>query len=411
MREMHDEILAARERIRGRVRETPVLLSTVLSEVAGAPVMLKCENLQRTGSFKPRGAMNMLATLSPPAAVVTASAGNHAQGVALAASEFGLSATVVMPRTAPIAKQHATAGYGAAVELVDGTLADAIQRAEAIASERGLVFVPPFDHPLIVSGQGTLGLEVLEQEPDVRCVLVPAGGGGLLAGVAAAVKSVRPDVRIVGVQTAAMPGIVRSLEAGAPVAAPAVRTLADGAAVAGPSALTLDLIRRHVDEVVTVSEEAIAQAIVLLMERSRLVVEGAGALTTAAILGGAVTDPGHTVCVVSGGNIDLNVLGRVSARGLVLAGRHRTLTVAAANTPGELARVTSAIAEAGANILEVRHDLVTADLPVAVARITFRLEVADPAAFDHLLRSLMEGGLVAGVATDLSTPAAAETPH
>lgn len=408
---MYDEILKARERIRGRVRETPMLPSTVLSDIVGAPVILKCENLQRTGSFKARGAMNMLGTLDPSQAVVTASAGNHAQGVALAASEHGIRSTVVMPRSAPIAKQRATSGYGAQIELVDGSLADAIERAQEMATTSGLVFVPPYDHPLIVAGQGTLGLEVLEQEPEVECVLVPAGGGGLLAGVAAAVKAMRPDVRVVGVQTAAMPGVACSLEAGAPQAVPAVRSLADGAAVSGPSALTLDLIQRHVDEVVTVTEEAIAQAIVLLMERSRLVVEGAGALTTAAILCGAVIPAGHTVCVVSGGNIDLNVLGRVAARGLVLAGRHRTLTVAAANTPGELARITSAIAAAGANVLEVQHELVTADLPVSVARITFRLELAGPAAFDRLMADLVEAGLVRGTMTDLSTPAAAATPH
>lgn len=417
---VYDEIRAARERIAGRVRFTPMQPSTLQERLAGAPVFLKCENLQRTGSFKLRGAMNMLATLPQDASarggVVAASAGNHAQGVAFAASEFGLPATVVMPRAAPLAKQRATRDYGAEVLLHGDSLAEAIAKAEEIAAERGATFVPPFDHPLIVAGQGTLGLEILDQVPDVETVLVPAGGGGLLAGVAAAVKHARPEVRVIGVQTAAMPGIVRSLEDGVPRALEARRTIADGVAVAGPSELTLDLIRRYVDDVVTVSEERIAEAIVLLVERARIVVEGAGALGTAALLtGGLLTGRlrhlGRTVNVISGGNIDVNLLGRITARGLLLAGRHRTLTVAAANVPGELAMITDALAGAGANVLEVQHELVTRDLPVSVARITFRLEVADDEAYRRMLGALETRGLVPGVKTDLSTPKAASTPH
>jgi len=406
---VYDEILQARERIRGHVRETPILPSVTLGEHIGAPVFLKCENLQRTGSFKARGAMNMLATLPPGASVVAASAGNHAQGVALAASEVGASATVVMPRSTPVSKQRATRGYGAEVVLVPGSLADAIEHAEEMARERGSVFVPPFDHPLVVAGQGTLGLEVIEQVPDVETVLVPAGGGGLLAGVAAAIKATHPAVRVVGVQTAAMPGIVQSLAGGAPRALPAQRTIADGVAVAGPSTLTLDLIERYVDDVVTVAEESIAQAIVLLIERARLVTEGAGALSTAALLAGVASNTGRTVCVVSGGNIDVNVLGRITARALLLEGRHRKLTVAAANVPGELALVTGALAELGVNVLEVTHELVTADLPVSVARITFRIEIAGPEAFDALMSGMVERGLQRGTATDLVTQTAAST--
>lgn len=408
---MYQEIVAAQARIRGRIRETPVVPSTVLSDRVGSSVILKCENLQRTGSFKLRGAMSILATVTPPTAVVAASAGNHAQGVALAATELGHTSTVVMPRGAPIAKQRATAEYGAQVILHGDSLADAIEHAQGIAAERGDLYVPPFDHPLIVAGQGTLGLEVLEQVPDVETVVVPAGGGGLLAGVAAAVKAIRPEVRVVGVQTAAMPGIVQSLAEGAPRAADAQRTIADGAAVAGPSELTLDLIRRHVDEVVTIDEERIAEAIVLLLERARLVVEGAGALATAALMSGLLDAPGRTVSVLSGGNIDVNLLGRIAARGLLLGGRHRTLTVAAANVPGELALVTAALAEAGANVIEVEHELVTKDLPVTVARVTFRLEVAGPEAFEGVVQGLLRSGLVPGVRTDLSTQKAASTPY
>lgn len=409
------EIRAARERIRGRVRETPVLPSTLLSDRLGAPVILKCENLQRTGSFKARGAMNVLASAIEagrvPSGMVAASAGNHAQGVALAAAEHGIPATILMPRDAPLQKQVATRDYGATVVLVDGPLAQAIEEARALASERSMLFVPPFDDAAVVAGQGTLGLELLEQVPDVETVVVPAGGGGLLAGVATAIKAVRPGVRVVGVQTAVMPGIVASLRSGAPVAVEAARTVADGTAVAGPSALTFDLIQRHVDHVIAVPEEAIARAIVLLIERSRLVVEGAGALGVAAVLSGALTgvvpSPGKTAIVLSGGNIDVTALGRIVARGLLLEGRQRTLTVAAANVPGELARITRAMADAGANVIEVRHEIVTPDLPLGVARLTFRLEVTGAEAFEALLDTLEAHGLRKGVATDLATPAAA----
>ena len=411
MEDVRRLILEARERTRDRVRVTPTIPSTALSEIAGAPVFLKCENLQRTGSFKLRGAMNMLATLSEGATVVAASAGNHAQGVALAAAELGLHSIVVMPQTAPVAKQRATKEYGAEIVLVEGALAEAIAHGQQIAAEGAFTFVPPFDHELIVAGQGTLGLEVLDDVADVETVLVPTGGGGLLAGVAAAVKTSRPEVRVIGVQSAAMPGVIRSRAAHAAIQLDAARTIADGAAVAGPSPLTLGLIERYVDDVVAVSEEAIARAVVLLMERARLVVEGAGALSTAAMMTGAVASPGRTVAVVSGGNIDLNVLARLVARGLLLEGRHRTLTVAAANVPGELSLITSGLAAAGANVIEVQHELVTADLPVSVARLTFRLEVKGDDAFDAAVEALLARGLVRGTTTDLSTPSAAATRH
>ncbi|MSQ36141.1 MAG: pyridoxal-phosphate dependent enzyme [Dehalococcoidia bacterium] len=308
---------------------------------------------------------------------------------------------------APLAKREATAGYGASVELVDGPLSMAIDRARALAAERGELFVPPFDDPAVVAGQGTLGLEVLEQAPDLETVLVPAGGGGLLAGVALAVKSRAPQVRVVGVQTAAMPGIVESLRAGEARTVPAARTIADGVAVAGPSALTLELVRRYVDDVVTVSEEAIAAAVVLLLERTRLVVEGAGALGVAALLAGAAAPRGRTVVVLSSGNIDVNLLGRIVERGLLSEGRRRRVTIAAANVPGELARVTQAVASGRGNIIEVQHELVVAELPVGVARVTLRLELAGDAAFAELRASLLAAGLVTGTVTDFATPAAA----
>ncbi len=405
------DVEAALGRIRELVRTTPLWPSRVLSDQLGAPVLLKCENLQRTGSFKPRGASNMLATLDHvPPGVVAASAGNHAQGVALAASLRGIPATVLMPVEAPLAKRQATAGYGAEVVLVDGPLALAIERARALSEQRGLLFMSPFDHPAIVAGQGTVGLELLEQDPELETVLVPAGGGGLLAGVALAVKSLRPRARVIGVQAHAMPGIVASLEAGQPQTAPAARTIADGVAVAGPSALTLSLIERYVDDVVTVSEEEIARAVVFLIERARMVVEGAGALGVAALLSGVARAAGNTVAVLSGGNIDVNLLGRIVERGLLVEGRSRRVTVASANVPGELARITRAVADAGANIIEVDHETVTSDLPVGVARISLRVEVAGDEAFEELIEALLASGLIRAEATDLATPAAASMP-
>ncbi|MBX7110249.1 MAG: threonine ammonia-lyase [Dehalococcoidia bacterium] len=404
------DIEAARGRIREQVRVTPLWPTQSLSERLGVPLSLKCENLQRTGSFKPRGALNMIAATPRPAGVVAGSAGNHAQGVALAASMHQLPATVFMPAEAPIAKRLATEGYGAQVELVEGPLSAAIERARAFAEERGHLFMPPFDHRYVVAGQGTVGLEILEQEPEVETLLVPAGGGGLLAGVALAVKALRPEVRVVGVQTRAMPGIVDSHRLGRRTTVPAVRTIADGVGVAGPSELTLSLIERYVDDLVEVPEDAIARAVVLLIERTKLVVEGAGALGVAALLTGVAEARGRTVAVLSGGNIDINLLDRIVERGLLDEGRRQRLTFAAANVPGELARITNALAAGGANIIEVAHELVVPGLPVGVARITVRLDVAGPEGLTRLEVALLEAGLQRAIETDFATDAAAAMP-
>ena len=400
------DVLAARERIAGHVRPTPLLQSAALWALIGQDVYLKCENLQRTGSFKIRGAHHMLAVRTPRA-VVAASAGNHAQGVALAASERGIPSTVVMPSSAPLAKQRATRGYGAEVILVEGGLSEAITRAQQLASEHGWLFVPPFDAPEVVAGQGTVGLEVLEQLPGATTVLVPAGGGGLLAGVALAIKAQRPDVRVVGVQSAAMPGLIASRAAGAAAAIERARTVADGVAVAGPSALTYRLIERYVDELVAVPEGDIASAVVFLLERARLVVEGAGALGVAALRSGLVRPSGPVAVIVSGGNIDVSLLGRLVQRGLAADGRQRRVTFAAANVPGELALITSIIAGASVNVIEVGHDLTPPDLPVGVARLTLRVEIADDEAYANLSKRLLSAGFAEGLQVDFLTPAAA----
>ncbi|MEZ4502947.1 MAG: threonine ammonia-lyase [Dehalococcoidia bacterium] len=401
-----EDIEAAHRRLESLVRLTPVWPSVELSEPA-SPVLLKLENLQRTGSFKVRGAHNMLGAQDPaPERVVAASAGNHAQGVALAATQRGIASTVVMPATAPLAKRRATAAYGADIELVDGPLSAALERARELSRSNGWLFVPPFDAPEVVAGQGTLGLELIEQVPDLETVLVPAGGGGLLAGVALAVKSRRPEVRVIGVQTDAMPGILASRSAGRATTVEARRTIADGVAVAGPSTLTYDLVQRYVDDLVTVSEDAIASAVVFLIERARLVVEGAGALGVAALRSGAATARGVTVAVLSGGNIDVSLLGRLTERGLVVDGRRRRLTFAAANVPGELEIITSVLAEQRANVIRVEHDLATPDLPVGVARITLNVEADGETAFEAIGDALQAEGFTWNNAGEFVTPAA-----
>ena len=404
-------IEAARERVREFVRLTPTIASQALTDRTGAPVTLKLENLQRTGSFKVRGANNMLASLDVlPPGVVAASAGNHAQAVALAATQRGIASTVVMPASAPAAKQQACRGYGATIELVEGSLAACQTRARELAAERGLLYIPPYDSPEIIAGQGTLGLELLEQEPGLKTILVPAGGGGLLSGVAIAVKSRRPEVRVIGVQSTAMNGIVASLEAGAPVAMLPRDTIADGVAVAGPSELTLGLIERYVDDVVDVDEESIAMAIVFLLERARVVAEGAGALAVAALMSGKVAPSGATAAVISGGNIDVNLLDRLVDRGLVADGRRKRLTVATANVPGELVRISGAMAEARANIVQVEHDLAAPDLPVGVSRITLVIELAQADAYERVREHLIAAGLSEAELTDFQTSAAANRP-
>ncbi len=401
-------IEAARDRIGDFVRITPTIPSELLSEQCGVPVTLKLENLQRTGSFKVRGAANMLSSLGErPAGVIAASAGNHAQAVALAARERQIPATVVMPATAPALKQQACRGYGAAIELVDGGLAVAQERAQQLARERGVIYIPPYDAPEIVSGQGTLGIELLEQVPDAETVIVPAGGGGLLAGVAVAVKERRPAMRVVGVHSRAMNGIVSSLGAHSPLAMLPTQTIADGVAVAGPSHLTLGLIERYVDDVVDLDEEAIASAIVFLLERGRVVAEGAGALSVGALLSGATVAQGPTVAVVSGGNIDVGLLDRLVDRGLVADGRRKWVTFATANVPGELERLSAATARSGANIVRVDHDLAAPDLPVGVARITLLLELTETSHFEQVRAELLASGCLPGDRTDFSTAAAA----
>ncbi|MBF6600671.1 MAG: threonine ammonia-lyase [Dehalococcoidia bacterium] len=399
---MHDvtiaDILAARAQLDGQARRTPLLRSTALSTVCAADVWLKAENLQRAGSFKVRGAINRIAALTAgerARGVIAASAGNHAQGVAVAARAYGVAATIVMPRTTPLAKVEATRAYGADVVL-DGDSYDAARElAQRLADERGLVPIPAYDDPLIVAGQGTVGLEIVDDLPEVETALVPLGGGGLAGGIAVAVKARRPRARVVGVQVAAATGVVRALAAGRPTSIACGPTIADGIAVGGPGPVTFPLLQRYLDDVLVVDEDAVAQAMVLLLERAKLVVEGAGAVGVAALLAGKLDVGGQRVAVVlSGGNVDINMLARVVEHGLMQAGRYFSLTVGVDDKPGQLALLAQLLSGVGANVLSVAHHRFGIALPVGRVQVVLLLEVRDAEHAGEVRRALEAVGFV-----------------
>ena len=389
------EIEAARLLLEGIAVRTPMEESRWLSAVAGGEVRIKAENLQRTGSFKARGAYVRLSRLSEAErarGVVAASAGNHAQGVALAAQLVGTRATVFMPEGAPIPKERATRGYGAEVVFTGTYLEDALVAAREFSERTGAVFIHPFDHEDVIAGQGTVGLEILEQLPEVASVVVPTGGGGLLAGVALAVKAVRPDVRVVGVQAkdaAAYPG---SLEAGRPTPLEQMRTMADGIAVGRPGDLTFAAVRDHVDDVVTVSEDSLARAVLALAERAKLVSEPAGAAAVAALLDDPSRFPTPCVAVISGGNIDPLLLGKVIRHGMAAAGRYLQMHVTIPDVPGGLARLLAVVGDSGANVLEVAHERISPLLSVDEVDVMLQLETRGAEHSDAVLSALRAQG-------------------
>jgi threonine dehydratase len=370
--------------------------SRLLSEQAGGEVFLKAENLQRTGSFKVRGAAAKLASLTPKQrarGVIAASAGNHAQGVALAAQRLGIPCTIVMPIGASIAKMQATRGYGATVLSQGDNLDGALEHAQALALERGLALVHPYDDPLVIAGQGTLGLELAEEMPDLDVVVVPVGGGGLIAGVAMALKETGRGAHVIGVQAAAASGGVRSFHAGRRVRMAPGPTLADGIAVSMPGSLAFPLIRRYVDQMVTVSEEAIAHAQVFLLERAKLLVEGAGAVGVAALLDGQVPASGRRLGVVlSGGNVDMPLLDRILAHGLAEAGRYRVVRMVVVDQPGQLARLLAVVARKGANILSIEHQRHALHLSLGQVEVELTLETRDRNHGDLVVRALAAAG-------------------
>jgi len=390
-----DAIRAAREVLRGITVETPVVESRWLSDLLGGPVLLKCENLQRTGSFKTRGAYVRISRLSAEErarGVVAASAGNHAQGVALAAQLLGIEATVFMPEGAPIPKERATRGYGATVVFEKGYLEDALHAAQAFAARTGAVLIHPFDHADVMAGQGTLGLELVEQAPEAATVVVPTGGGGLLAGVATAVRTLRPDVRVVGVQAKDAAAYPASLRAGRPVPLTRMTTMADGIAVGMPGELTFAAVERYVDEVVTVSEDALARALLALAEREKLVVEPAGAAAVAALLEQPTAYPTPTVAVLSGGNIDPLLLGKVIRHGMAAAGRYLALQVTVADAPGGLAGLLAEVGSSGANVLEVVHERISPALGLDEVSVALQLETRGAEHTEAVVRRLRERG-------------------
>jgi threonine dehydratase len=387
------EIEAARARVAGVVRPTPVEVSDSLSGLVGRAVLLKPEHRQRTGSFKIRGAYNFVAGLEPGRRVVAGSAGNHAQGVALAAQLTGRPSTVFMPKTAALPKIEATRRYGATVELVGRAVDEAVEAARQEAAATGAAFVPPFDDPLVIAGQGTVGLEIAAEAPDdVEVVVVPVGGGGLIAGVATALAAVRPGVRVVGVQAEGAPAVVRSLAAGRAVKVEGLDTMADGIAVRAPSELTLEHIRAHVASVVTVTEEEISEAVLLLLERAKAVVEPAGAVGVAALLGGRIDGRGPAVAVLSGGNVDPLLLTRLVEHGLTAAGRYLVLRIVLEDRPGALAAVTDAVARMELNVLEVEHHRAGVRVGVDEVEVLLTLETRDPSHRDEVVASLRSQG-------------------
>jgi len=385
------DVRAASERTAGVIDRTPVETSRAISGQVGTEVLLKCENLQRTGSFKLRGAYNRIAQLSEAErvrGVVCASAGNHAQGVALAATLQGVDATVFAPVEAPLPKLDATADYGATVHPVGTTFDDALAAALAFTEDHDAVFVHPFDHPDIIAGQGTLALEILDQVPEVGTVVVPLGGGGLLSGMAVALRALRPEVRIVGVQAAGCDAFRSSLAAGEPVALPTIKTIADGIAVKRPGELTLAHVDALVDEVVTVTDGELAAAVVLLLERTKLVVEPAGAAGVAALLAGKTTGPGPIVATLSGGNIDPLVLQHLVTGGLASVGRYATLRTRVADAPGALSRLLTLVAEQRANVVGVAHHRLEHRLELGQVEVVLELETRGKdhvAALEHTL--------------------------
>ncbi|MFE6777100.1 threonine ammonia-lyase [Streptomyces sp. NPDC057702] len=373
----------ARRTLSGVARVTALEGSRFLTELLAAPVHLKCENLQRTGSFKVRGGYVRIAGLSPAqraAGVVAASAGNHAQGVALAASLLDVRSTVFMPEGAPLPKIAATRDYGARVRTSGAVVDETMRAARAYARESGAVFIHPFDHPDIIAGQGTVGLEILEQCPEVRTIVVGIGGGGLAAGIAVAVKSLRPDVRIVGVQAEGAAAFPPSLAAGHPVALAAPATMADGIRVGRPGETTLRIVGELVDEIRTVSEDALSSAVLLCLERAKLVVEPAGASPVAALLAEPQSFTGPVVAVLSGGNVDPLLLQRILRHGMAAAGRYLSLRVRLTDHPGALASLLRVLSTADANVLDVSHVRTDPRLGLTEVEVELHLETKGP---DH----------------------------
>ncbi|MCX7781593.1 MAG: threonine ammonia-lyase [Negativicutes bacterium] len=390
-----ESIQRAHAAMQGIVHKTPLDRSRTFSAMTGCDLYLKLENLQKTGSFKIRGAYNKINSLSDAEkqrGVIAASAGNHAQGVAFAASAAGIRATIVMPEVAPLAKTMATRGYGAEVVLHGSVYDEAFQKAEAIQQETGQTFIHAFNDAAVIAGQGTVGLEILSELEDVAAIVVPIGGGGLIAGIALAVKELAPHVKVYGVQAQGAPAMYMSKRFHALKTTPDAVTFADGIAVKVPGDLTFSIIERYVDDVFVIDDEATASTILMLLERAKLMVEGAGAVSLAAVLHGRIPSRGKIVSVISGGNIDVNFISRIIERGLVKAGRRVKISTLVADRPGSLQRLLSIIAQQRANVIHVYHDRVERNVPLSQAVVEISLETRDWLHTEEILANLRQAG-------------------
>jgi threonine dehydratase len=394
-----EDFADARRVLTGVAQETPIELSRYLSELLGQDVFLKCENLQRTGSYKIRGAyyrMSKLSAEEKAKGVVAASAGNHAQGVAFAARELGIKATIFTPVGVALPKLQATRAYGADVVLAGLNIIEPLRRAQEFADTTGAIRIPPFDHPDVIAGQGTVGLEIAEQVPQVTTVIVPIGGGGLMAGVASAMKQTATrdgrKIRIIGVQAENAAAYPPSLKHHKPVEVTVGPTICDGIAVQKPGTMNFDIIQSLVDEVVTVSDDDTARAILVLLERAKLVVEPAGAVGVAAILAGKIKTSGPTVVVLSGGNIDPMILERVISRGMAGAGRYTKMRIPLPDRPGQLARTSEIVAEQNANVVEVLHTRHGTGLQISQVELELHIETRGPEHAEQVLKALRDEG-------------------
>ena len=389
-----DKIYHAAFVLKKVARKTDLIKATKLSD--HCDLYLKTENLQETGSFKLRGAYYKISQLTDEEkshGILACSAGNHAQGVAMAATRNGIKSLICMPDGAPISKVEATKQLGAEVRLVKGAYDDAYATALQIQEETGATFIHPFDDPEVIAGQGTIGLEILDELEDPDAVVVPIGGGGLISGVAYAIKHLNPKVKVYGVQAAGAASMVESQKAGEPIMLDRADTFADGIAVKHPGDLTYELVKEYVDEIVTVTEDEISTAILALLEKQKVIAEGAGAVGVAAVLFHKLPVQGKkVVCIVSGGNIDVNILSRVITRGLVTSGRNTTLQIALEDKPGQLVGVSKIVSDCGANVVSVLHERSDANMPIASCYLTLSMETRDFAQIEEIKRRLTEAG-------------------
>ncbi len=391
-----EKVKQAANLIKGKVIRTPLVYSPSLSHMVGGEIYLKLENLQKTGSFKIRGATNCILKNKDeigPGGVVAASAGNHAQGVALAARQANIPATIVMPEWASISKQEATRAYGGGVVIAGRTLGESIKKAEEMVQE-GKTFIHPFDDPDIIAGQGTIALEILDDLKETDMILAPIGGGGFISGIASTVKSIRQEVKVIGVQSAACPSAYESCRKGKITRVDSKQSIADGISVKQVGELNFHIIQKSVDDVVLVEEDHIAAAILLLLERKKTLAEGAGAVSLAALLNGSVAVPrgSKVVLMISGGNVDSSLLGRIISQGLLKNGRTMRFRVRLDDTPGSLAKLLTLISALKANVLHIVHDRNVKDLPIYVSRVDLEIETRGPAHVDEITRELNMAG-------------------